>query len=159
MKNADLIRRHRYRTWSWRFERHRRCITRKWRGGNGGERRHVSKVSLKKKCESQIYRVCRCQSEKIPELALVLMFRVDISPQIHRVYYALLVSISLNDSSYPKTLYPINLRIQKIISSIFDKCPDRLILTITAKPYILWKSLFHLICSKFHKFKHGHDFF
>ena len=51
LKNADLIRRHRYRTW--RFERHRRCITRKWRGGNGGERRHVSKVSLKKKCESQ----------------------------------------------------------------------------------------------------------
>ena len=64
LKNADLIRRHRYRTW--RFERHRRCITRKWGGGNRGERRHVSKVSLKKKemWESDWYRVCRCQSEK-----------------------------------------------------------------------------------------------
>ena len=44
------------------------------------------------------------------------------------------------------------------ISSIFDKCPGRLIMRFTAKPYILWKSSFHWICSKFYKFQHGHDF-
>ena len=43
-------------------------------------------------------------------------------------------------------------------SSIFDECPDRVIMRITAKPYILLKSSFHWICSKFYKFKHGHDF-
>ena len=37
-------------------------------------------------------------------------------------------------------------------SSIFDKCPDRLITSITAKQYILQKTLFHSICSKLFKF-------
>ena len=50
-------------------------------------------------------------------------------------------------------------KLQMFISSIFDKCPDRVIMRITARLYILLKSLFHWICSKFYKFKHGHDFF
>ena len=41
---------------------------------------------------------------------------------------------------------------QCIISSIFDKYPDRLITLIMAKPYILQETLFHWICSKFIKF-------
>ena len=45
-----------------------------------------------------------------------------------------------------------------IISSIFDKCPDRLITSIT-KPYILQNILIHWICSKFFKFQHGHKLF
>ena len=45
------------------------------------------------------------------------------------------------------------------ISSIFDNCPDRLTMRFIDKLYILWKSLFHWICSKFYKFKYGHDFF
>ena len=32
------------------------------------------------------------------------------------------------------------------------------ITSITGKPYILWKSLFHCICSKFYKFKQMHNF-
>ena len=31
--------------------------------------------------------------------------------------------------------------------------------SITAKPYILQKTLFNSICSKFYRVKHGHDFF
>ena len=34
------------------------------------------------------------------------------------------------------------------ISSIFDKCPDRVITSITTKPKILQKTLFQRICSK-----------
>ena len=37
------------------------------------------------------------------------------------------------------------------ISSIFDKCPDGVITSITTKPYILQKTLFYWICSKFIK--------
>ena len=40
---------------------------------------------------------------------------------------------------------------KSLISSIFYKCPDRVINSITAKPYILQKTLFHWICSKFIK--------
>ena len=47
----------------------------------------------------------------------------------------------------------------KDISSIFNKCPDRLITSITAKPYILQNILFHWICSKFFKFQHWHNLF
>ena len=36
----------------------------------------------------------------------------------------------------------------KKISSMFKKCPDRLITSITAKPYIIHKIIFHSICSK-----------
>ena len=45
------------------------------------------------------------------------------------------------------------------ISLIIEGCPDTLIMRFTAKPYILWKILFHWICSKFYEFKHGHNFF
>ena len=45
------------------------------------------------------------------------------------------------------------------ISLIIQGCPDTLTMRFTAKPYILWKGLFHRICSKFYKVKHGHDFF
>jgi hypothetical protein len=41
------------------------------------------------------------------------------------------------------------------ISSIFDKCPDRVITSITAKPYILQKTLFHWIYSKLLRFNMG----
>ena len=34
----------------------------------------------------------------------------------------------------------------EIISLIFDKCPDRVIPSITTKPQILQKTLFHRIC-------------
>ena len=37
------------------------------------------------------------------------------------------------------------------ISSIFAKCPDRVITSITTKPYIPQKTLFHWMCSKFIK--------
>ena len=47
----------------------------------------------------------------------------------------------------------------QIISLIIEGCPDTLIMRFTAKPYILWKILFHWICSKFYEFKHGHNFF
>ena len=40
-----------------------------------------------------------------------------------------------------KTLFKSHFK----ISSIFDKCPDIVITSILAKPYILWKSLFHWI--------------
>ena len=43
-----------------------------------------------------------------------------------------------------------------LISSIFDKCPERLIMSIMAKPYIVQNISFHWICSKFH---HGHNCF
>ena len=43
-----------------------------------------------------------------------------------------------------------------LISSIFDKCPDRLITSITAKPYTIQNISFHWICSKF---QHGHNCF
>ena len=46
-----------------------------------------------------------------------------------------------------------------VISLIIKRCPDTLTMRFTAKPYILWKGLFHRICSKFYKVKHGHDFF
>ena len=49
--------------------------------------------------------------------------------------------------------------LSKFISSIIQECPDTLTMRFTAKPYILWKGLFHRICSKFYKVKHGHDFF
>ena len=39
-----------------------------------------------------------------------------------------------------------------IVNSIFDKCPEIVITSITAKPYTLWKSLLHWICSKFYDF-------
>ena len=45
------------------------------------------------------------------------------------------------------------------ISLIIQGCPHRVILRFTAKPYILCKGLFHRICSKFYKVKHGHEFF
>ena len=48
---------------------------------------------------------------------------------------------------------------QFTISLIIEGCPDTLIMRFTAKPYILWKILFHWICSKFYEFKHGHNFF
>ena len=38
---------------------------------------------------------------------------------------------------------------------MLDKCSDIFITSITAKPYILQKTLFYCICSKFIKFKHG----
>ena len=47
----------------------------------------------------------------------------------------------------------------KDISSMFNKCPDRLIDSITAKPYILQNILFYWICSKFFKFQHWHNLF
>ena len=37
------------------------------------------------------------------------------------------------------------------ISSIFDKCPDRVMTSIPTKQNILQKTLFHRICSKFIK--------
>ena len=46
-----------------------------------------------------------------------------------------------------------------VISLIIKRCPDTLTMRFTAKPYILWKSLFHWIWSKFYEFKHGHNFF
>ena len=45
------------------------------------------------------------------------------------------------------------------ISLIIQGCPDTLTMRFTAKPCILWKGLFHWICSKFYKVKQGHDFF
>ena len=48
---------------------------------------------------------------------------------------------------------------KSLISSIFYKCPDRVIRRFTVKPYILWKSLFHWICSKLCMFQHGHNCF
>ena len=56
-------------------------------------------------------------------------------------------------------------RVTDLFSSIWQilliikGCPDTLIVRFTAKPYILWKILFHWICSKFNEFKHGHIFF
>ena len=61
-----------------------------------------------------------------------------------------------HQSGLPKNIFS---ELSYLISSIFDKCPDRLIVRFTAKSYILWKSFFHWIYSKFYKFKHGHDFF
>ena len=36
----------------------------------------------------------------------------------------------------------LGLGVMNGISSIFDKCPNRLMMRFLAKPYILWKSLF-----------------
>ena len=47
-------------------------------------------------------------------------------------------------------LYTLKMPAMSVISSIFHKCPDRQITSITAKPYILQKPLFHSICSKFY---------
>ena len=43
-------------------------------------------------------------------------------------------------------LYTLKMSAMSVISSIFHKCPDRLITSITAKPYILH----HSICSNFY---------
>jgi hypothetical protein len=48
---------------------------------------------------------------------------------------------------------------QILISLIFDKCPDRVITSITTKPNILQKTLFHRFCPKFIKVEHGNNFF
>ena len=41
--------------------------------------------------------------------------------------------------------------IRLLISLIFDKCPDRVMTSITTKPNILQKTLFHRFCPKFIK--------
>ena len=43
-----------------------------------------------------------------------------------------------------------------LISSKFDKCPERLIMSIMAKPYIVQNISLHWICSKV---QHGHNCF
>ena len=70
--------------------------------------------------------------------------------------------VYLNDDDYIDSIAQYdqtNLNKNFKISSIYDKCSDRVIMRITVKPYILLKSLFQWICSKFYKFKHGHDLF
>ena len=47
----------------------------------------------------------------------------------------------------------------RLISLIFEQCPDRVILSIKIKPNILQKTLFHRFSPKFIKVEHGHNFF
>ena len=65
----------------------------------------------------------------------------------------------LQKSAHLRPKFGPQLGISPDISLIIEGCPDTLIMRFTAKPYILWKILFHWICSKFYEFKHGHNFF
>ena len=82
--------------------------------------------------------------------ASVLWFLALGTSQLHCKYIQSKWCVSFFDS--PSTPIVIIAAFRIVISSIFDKCPDRLITSNMVKLYILHKTLFHGMCSKFFKF-------
>ena len=91
-------------------------------------------------------------SNKIPRCGHLLLRLVQVNQGPSLSYKEMVEGLEIWGArkikkSFDETGFASNLG--PLISSIFDKFPDVVITSITAKPFFLWKSLFPRICSKF----------